>query len=672
MNARDDDKIKVQQATDIVRLIGEHVALRPKGKEFAGLCPFHDNKNPSMQVSPAKQIFKCFSCGAGGDAFSFVMNYHKMTFPEALKHLAEMAGIELTPFMPRGGAAGHDGRQEGPSPRQRISAANQQAQDFYQALLRHPEHGQIARDYLANRGFNEQMIEAFGIGVAPDQWDGLAQMIARHGWDRPAFEQAGLIASREGSPDRSHYDRLRHRLIFPICDALGRPIAFGGRVLPGSKRDDKSDAKYLNSPETPLFNKSATLYGLHLAKKRIIDTKTAVIVEGYTDVIAAHQAGATNVVAALGTALTSEHVTQLRRFADKLVLIFDGDEAGQKAADRAVEVCLTAEIDVCLAVLPHGQDPDEMLGKEDGLATWQKLVDEAQDALAFMFDRFTRQLDAVDTMTGRQRAADQFLDTLARLGFSRVSPLRAAMIVQRLSQVLAMPEAQVRTELSQRSKSLSPRRADDNAAHRFNANQDVAENAFVQTSENSNPEDWQEDSFAPSQTRHKLQALRLAEKQVIGCLLLDNAGFGATLNDGHSLDEALTPHEMVTQEGRALYGRLYEQLSGGGDVTTAGLSADLAADGALALSAYAADAQAHVTLATSGDTTRLGQMLRSGAEAIVGYRRESRYQHDRQALSSEGQSPSDAAQQDKARAIEALIEQRRANPSPVRIARVQA
>ena len=327
MAVQEDQKIQVQQATDIVRLIGEQVSLRPKGKEFAGLCPFHDDKNPSMFVSPAKQIYKCFSCGAGGDVFTFVTQYHKMTFPEALSFLAERAGIRLEA---RGGRGGGEAKQ---GERGRISQANTLAVGFFRALYRHAEHGRSGREYVAKRGISPEMVEAFEIGYAPDRWDGLSMTIAQKNWDLGAFELAGLVKARErgGEPASGeasgHYDRLRHRLIFPIFDAIGRPIAFGGRKL-----READEPKYLNSPETALFNKSATLYGLHLAKKPIIDSRTAVIVEGYTDVIACHQAGVRNVVATLGTALTAEHVRELRRYAEQVVLVFDGDAAVRKPA----------------------------------------------------------------------------------------------------------------------------------------------------------------------------------------------------------------------------------------------------------------------------------------------------------------------------------------------------
>ncbi|NJL31967.1 MAG: DNA primase, partial [Phycisphaerales bacterium] len=234
-----------------------------------------------MYVSPAKQIYKCFSCGAGGDAFSFMMGYHKMTFPEALKHLAERAGIVIPEFQPA-----HNDSDHGDSTLDRTALlqASNHACSFYQTVLRHREHGQSTRDYITHRHINSAMVDAFQLGYAPDRWDGLMLTITDKNWRLPAFEKLGLVSRR--TTGDGYYDRFRNRLMFPICDSLGRVIAFGGRKL-----REEDEPKYLNSPESTLFNKSATLYGLHLAKKTIIQQRTAVVVEGYTDVIACHQHG---------------------------------------------------------------------------------------------------------------------------------------------------------------------------------------------------------------------------------------------------------------------------------------------------------------------------------------------------------------------------------------------
>ncbi|MDP6059355.1 MAG: DNA primase, partial [Pirellulaceae bacterium] len=428
-----DQKLEIEQATDIVDLIGEHISLRRKGREHVGLCPFHDDHTPSLTVVPHKRIFHCFVCGTGGNVFSFVMKYHRMTFPEALKYLADRAGIRLKQGS-RGVSQHRDADQD--DDRKRLLEANARALACFCALLRHPQHGRIAREYVLKRGFSAATLENFQIGYAPDRWDGLVSMVAQKGWDARPFEHAGLISNRSGG--EGHYDRFRHRLIFPIFDSIGRPIAFGARRL-----HDSDEPKYLNSPETALFHKSATLYGLDRAKRAITAGRLAVVVEGYTDVIACHQAGLHNVVATLGTALTSQHVNALRYYAQKVVLIFDADEAGRQAADRAVEAFLTGRVDVLIAVLPDTQDPAQVLAQPDGVARWHHAIEHATDALTYQFERVRDRIGSEDTISGRQQVAEEYLRRLATLGLARQGPIRRALIIQQVADLLRLSEQQV-------------------------------------------------------------------------------------------------------------------------------------------------------------------------------------------------------------------------------------
>ncbi len=650
MPSRDDQKNEVQQATDIVRLIGEQVSLKARGKEFLGLCPFHDDKNPSMHVSPTKQIYKCFSCGAGGDVFSFVMNYHKMSFPDALKLLAERAGIKLVQ-----GRGGGSQEEESPTERQRIARANSQAVEFFRALLRHPDHGRTARDYIAKRRISAEMVEAFQIGYAADRWDGLAMMINEKAWDVQAFAMAGLISPRERSHDLdrpSFYDRMRHRLIFPIFDAIGRPIAFGGRKL-----RDEDEPKYLNSPETVLFNKSATLYGLHLAKKPIIDTKTAVIVEGYTDVIACHQAGIRNVVATLGTALTLQHVQALRHFAEKVVLIYDGDEAGQKAADRAVEIFLTGEMDVAFVVLPEGVDPAELFEMPDGVEQWNKSIAASVDALEFQFRRVRVQLDAATTVTGRQRVAEEYLTKLASFGLSQTNVIRKAMVIQRLASMLHLSEQTIQDLL----KRLAPVRRSQNPR--------ISTENGVQSGSDNEIDNLRADVASP-QSQHKMKALARAERQVIGCLLREPGLFHQMLSDGRTLDEAVTPAELITPIGQRLYGSLHQRLSDGIEFTMSTVLADLASQNQTDLTALATQAEAEVE-AAAGDAAHLRQILIAAGDAIRQYREEIEYIGVRQSF--EDKSGKGFVNDDQgSELLRKLIEHRRTHPSPTRIARLSS
>ena len=336
------ERDRIIEATDLVKLIGEHVPLQPKGREHVGVCPFHDDTKPSLSVVTHKgrPFYHCFACGASGDAVGFMMDYHKMTFPETLEALAERAGIELE-------HAPHAGPPSDPATSKKaLLRATEAASRWYRRRLLDETVGLEARQLLERRGIDDSMSEAFMLGIAPDAWDGLCSRIRNSTSTRDPetrtpsvrVEAASLIKPRnEGN---GHYDVFRNRLIFPICDELGRPIAFGARSL-----SNEDQPKYLNSPESTLFDKSRTLYGLHLARKPIIDSGLAIVVEGYTDAIACHQAGFKNTVATLGTALTAAHA---RNFAicNQVTLLFDDKKAGQKAADRASEIFFDCDIDV--------------------------------------------------------------------------------------------------------------------------------------------------------------------------------------------------------------------------------------------------------------------------------------------------------------------------------------
>lgn len=423
----DNDRDRVRDRADIVRIVGEHLKLIPKGREFVGLCPFHDDHSPSMSVVPAKQIFHCFSCGAGGDVFTFVQKYHRMEFREALEYLAERVGIELTRSRPEPG-----GPSAGPT-RRDIVAANAFALAFFRKCLQHEAAGKLARDAIAARGVAPEMVEAFMLGAAPDSWEGLATAAQKKGITPAALVAAGLAKPRSGGG--GHFDMFRKRLIFPITDQAGRPIAFGARKL-----DPEDEPKYLNSPESPVFNKSATLYGLAQAARTIQKTGRAIITEGYTDTIACHQAGFTNAVATLGTAFTTEHARLLRRLCDTVVLVFDADEAGQRAADRATEVLFAVDLDVKVALPPEGglaKDPDELLKQPGGPEAFAASLDGAIDLLAFRYQRLGARLKEAGP-AAVQRAVEDELSTLADLGLTKASPIRRQLVLRTLAGVTGL------------------------------------------------------------------------------------------------------------------------------------------------------------------------------------------------------------------------------------------
>jgi DNA primase len=451
---RGDHRAAVLQATDIVELIGQSVALKRRGKDFIGLCPFHQEKTPSFHVSPSKQFFHCYGCKAGGNAIDFVMKRDRVEFLEALKVLGQRAGIE----MPRYGVS-----KQKAGERQGLFEANSAACAFFEKLLAQPEGGKSAREYLQKRGFSIETTKAFRVGLAPDAWDALLQSPVAKKFPPPQLLAAGLVKQRENGS--GFYDTFRNRLMFPIRDEAGRIIAFGGRVMPGSQ----DPAKYLNSPETPLFSKSRCIFGLDMARQRIVETRTVVIVEGYTDAVMAHQFGVTNVVSVLGTALTEQHVAILRRFADRIVLLFDADSAGDSAADRSVELFLTQPIEIQIASMPAGTDPDEYL-LANGAAGFEALLSNATDALAYKWKQLSRRyLVGSGDLTSQQKAVEEYLETIAGArGVGPVDSLRWGAALARVSRLTEIPVEELHRRFQARPKGVRraipmPSRAEDGA-----------------------------------------------------------------------------------------------------------------------------------------------------------------------------------------------------------------
>lgn len=414
----DDSVERVRAATDIVELIGRYVPLRRAGNAFKGLCPFHQEKSPSFHVNPQRQIFKCFGCGEGGDVFSFVMKTEKVPFPDALRQLAEKAGIELRPPSPDE-ARRRDFRAE------LLKVLDWAQRVFVRDLLR-PE-GAPCLGYVRSRGIDDASREAFGLGYARGGGRALVEYGAKKGVPIETMEKAGLVLKRESG---GWYDRFRDRLTFPIRDRQGRVIAFGARSLDGS------EPKYLNSPETEVFHKGKSLYGIDLLRThRRADP--ILVMEGYTDVIMARQAGLTGPVATLGTAFTPAHAAILRAHADRVVLVYDGDAAGLNAAARAAPLLLdeglSGGLDLRVATLPNGEDPADFFvrrGKE-GLAELERYVIELAD---FVLARLSAAHD-LGTLAGKRRAADEAAALVGRL---RDDVARAAF-AERAAKAVGVP-----------------------------------------------------------------------------------------------------------------------------------------------------------------------------------------------------------------------------------------
>ena len=429
-------KNRIRQATDIVDLVSEHLALQRKGKDWVGICPFHQDHRPSMYVSQTKQLFKCFACGAGGDVYKFVQMRENLSFPEAIERLAERAGIKLEqkPSSQRKfDAAGQQVRQMEPK---RLARLNEWVKDHWKGNYNNEQNGISARNYVRQRGITEESVEAWEIGFALDSWDDVIRSAGQKRIPEKMLIDGGIAVARESG---GAYDKFRNRLMFPIVDVTGRTIGFGGRTL----GDDP--AKYMNSPATVLFDKSYSLYGLNKARQQIAQTDTAVIVEGYTDVIMCHQFGISNVVAALGTSLTSGHVRILRRYAKKLVLIFDNDIAGQSAANRALEICLSENIDVKVTFAPDGKDPCDFL-LSDGAEAFQEIIDSARDVMEFKWQKLQQDFQGSDNTTDRKAALDEYIRSVVNaMRGGRVDDISKSLILRKLAGILGITPAKAET-----------------------------------------------------------------------------------------------------------------------------------------------------------------------------------------------------------------------------------
>ncbi len=416
-------KDQVLEAIDIVEVVSQRVSLKKRGREYVGLCPFHDDHKPSLYVNPQKQIFKCFACGAGGDAIRFVQLSARVDFREALTMLARQAGI--------------DPRQGTPDPaisrkREQLRRVLEWAARWFERNLWQPA-GRGALEYARRRGMTDDTLRAFNLGFAPDGYDALIAAARQARIEPQLLIDAGLAAASERG---RVYDRFRNRLIFPIRDASGRVVGFGGRTL----GDDP--AKYLNTPETALFHKARVLFGLDQARDAIRQQREAVVVEGYTDVVLLHQAGLRHAVATLGTALSDEHVRLLAPLAERVTMCFDADAAGERAAQRAVEVALSERLAVKVALLPAGQDPAEMVigaGKE----VFEQRLLEAIDALEFRWQQTLRQAAGGGPAAQRQ-AAEGFVRFVAQAAARRrIDPVAEGLLVSRLADLVGLPPTSV-------------------------------------------------------------------------------------------------------------------------------------------------------------------------------------------------------------------------------------
>jgi DNA primase len=430
-----DTKELVRQASDIVDVVGRYLDLRREGRSYKALCPWHNDSRPSLHVNPERQIFRCFVCNIGGDVFDFVMRMEGVGFAEALRNLADRAGIQISARGPT---------KEQLDEKQRLYAAMAWAQlQYHQFLLTEPE-GEIGRKYLQARGISEDTIKRFHLGLAPDRWDWISQKARAQQISLETLLAVGVLG--KSNDGRRTYDRFKGRVLFPICDPQGRPVGLGGRVLP--ELDPGNTAKYINSPETPLFSKSKLLYGLDHAREAISSSRTALIVEGYTDCLIAHQLGISNVVAVLGTALGEAHLRTLRPYADRIVLVLDGDEAGRKRANEVLELFVAQQVDLKILTLPDELDPCDYL-LQYGASEFRRLLAGAADALEHKFQQASQ---TAQGMYGENRAIEEVLATLAKIPVlsdltTSAAKLKESQVLSRLATRFGVDETVLRERL---------------------------------------------------------------------------------------------------------------------------------------------------------------------------------------------------------------------------------
>ena len=414
----------VRDRTDIAEVVARYIPLKRVGRNYKARCPFHHEKTPSFIVSPAKQIFHCFGCGAGGNVFNFLMKYERLQFPEAVRVLAERAGIDI-PAPTRQSS-------ESVSLAQALQRINEFATLYYRENLIKHEQGRFPKSYLEKRGIRRDIIEKFKLGYALRLWDGFINFAKKKGLNETVLEKAGLVLRKK---DGSFYDRFRHRIIFPIVDIKGSVRGFGGRIL------DEGEPKYMNSPETHIYNKGSHLYGLNLTWEAIRSRDSAVIVEGYIDLLTPFQHGVGNIVASLGTALTVDQIRLLKRFTNNIVILFDSDQAGQKATLRSLDLIIQEDMRVRVVQLPSGFDPDNYIHKY-GRERFHNEIKNARDLFDYKLNLLVSKFD-LQSMEGKAKIAEEMLPTI----FKMKNAILKSGYLKRLAEELSIDEESLRAEL---------------------------------------------------------------------------------------------------------------------------------------------------------------------------------------------------------------------------------
>ena len=553
------------EAARVEEVVGDFVNLKKRGANLLGLCPFHNEKTPSFTVSPTKGIYKCFGCGEAGSAVNFIMNHEHYTYPEALKYLANKYNIEI---------------EEEEQSAEQIQAANEKeslflisqfAADFFKNQLHESEEGRaIGLSYFKERGFRDTTIEKFSLGYSPDSWDAFTKAALEKGYKLEYLEKAGLtIVKEEG---KKTFDRFKGRVIFPIHNISGRPIAFGGRTLSA----DKKVAKYLNSPESDIYHKSKVLYGLNLAKRKIVEKDNCYLVEGYTDVISLHQNGVENVVSSSGTSLTEDQIRLIKRYTLNITILFDGDKAGIKAAFRGIDMILSEGMNVKVLAFEEGEDPDSFAMNKSQEELLGFLEKESKD-----FIRFKTSLLLEEVGTDPIKRADLIKNIVGSIALIP-DPIARSVYIQECSSLMEIGEAALMSEL--------------NKLRRENVNKQRKEAERSQNREEPPPPSIDDIPFAEAKEEKGEDALSFQEKDIIRTLVK----FGnEPIQIKHAEDED-APLELTVAEylffeleedqvdfKDALLGRIYKMFKEGVEKNTPLTENDLVSHTDKAISSFA-------------------------------------------------------------------------------------
>ena len=427
---------QIAAANDVVEVIGSYFPLKRAGANYKALCPFHQEKTPSFTVSPSRQTFHCFGCGVGGSVFRFVMEYEHIDFPAAVRRLATRAGI---PVIEQGGPSGTGDRQQ-EMRRILLQLHSEAAEWFHHNLL--SKSGEAARNYLRKRGIDKRIAHDWQVGFAPDEWQAFSDWAKQRGYSQQVLLQSGLVAQKEDHVEHRSYDRFRGRIMFPICNDIGEVIAFSGRVLNG----EAQAAKYVNSPETPLFRKGKVLFGLHKTKRHLIEAKSAIVCEGQLDLITLFEAEIRNVVAPQGTAFTEDQARVLKRYVDEVVLCFDADAAGQKAAERSLDALLQSDLIVRVAEMPPDEDPDSLV-RRGGRESFEQRIVHARNFFDVWLDRETAAVD-LTALGPKMHLARKLAETVGRIR----DPVMRGEVATRVSARIGVPPRDFERLIALRSR----------------------------------------------------------------------------------------------------------------------------------------------------------------------------------------------------------------------------